>query len=442
MFARFFSQPAVFPPPPHAAPDITLSDILGSVNADKCVKEYFMRRALLVSDSRASDRIGFDLQRLRSLLAMPAKNHPPNFSLDANFRSSSDDCLFSISADQVGHLLDAGATVCITNVHLIDPGLYRLTRSMKCALRFDGQVGVNCYVSGNGAGFRKHFDSKSALVIQCEGKKHWKYSSLPAIDFPRASGRPGVDGIEYDFRGREVPEPWELAERVDGETHAAVLEPGNALWLPPGAWHEACAEGFSLALTVTFKPRDFSQSLIPLLAAAMRSHSAWRAGIPAAFDASAVTAAQPHVKRYFGSRLKELRDYLNALGEEDFRLWDAWAGGITESLERPSATVSAELRGDAVYAWNPVQPTVAYLRDDGPLVHLVVHGQSRRWKFLDKAAPVVDAIKAGPPLTLQALAGAVAPQLSEAEVREVVGVLLDAGVLAEVSASGAAGEVQ
>lgn len=442
MFARFFDQAAVFPPLFDHLRDIGPADILGSMSVEECLTHYFMQRSLFLPDSLASAHIGFDLARLRSLLSLPASNYPPNFALDANFRSSSEDRLFPIQASQVGHLLDAGATVCVTNLHLIDSHLYRLTRQLKQALCFDGQVGVNCYVSADGAGFRKHFDSKSALVIQCEGQKKWAYSALPAVAFPPASARPGVQGIDYDDGRPEVMECREIPVGESG-SHTVTLEPGKALWLPPGAWHEACALGFSLALTFTFKPRDFAQCLLPLLASAMHARTPWRAGIPAASADASASDTHRHVKHYFRSRLNELRDYLNGIDENDPQLWEAWGRGVTDTIHHaPPMRSGTELRDDAIYAVDARQPMFGYIQEDGTNRYYVIQAQARKWVFVERAGLVWTTIQSRRRISLRVLATLLAPKLSEDEVRDVVRTLFDAGVLVAEGGSDEPGEVQ
>jgi ribosomal protein L16 Arg81 hydroxylase len=82
--------------------------------------------------------------------------------------------------DKVIELLNAGATVCITNIHMADPFLARWAQAIRAQLNFTGTVGVNCYVSPDASGLPMHYDKRVATTIQIAGKKRWKLSTEPA----------------------------------------------------------------------------------------------------------------------------------------------------------------------------------------------------------------------------------------------------------------------
>jgi hypothetical protein len=330
-FAAFFSALGTAPVADAAdGPTVGLHDVLAPLPVRGFLANDFLRRAVRVPSGGRQRLPFFSLERFGRLIKSSEEHRPPGFALDANFRDNPDDSLFEIRPSQVGHLLDAGATVCATNIHLIDPALHSITRELKTQMTFSGVVGVNCYLSAHGAGFRMHFDSKSALIVQIEGAKHWTYGRTPALEFPRRAGRDHAGTMQVAHA--DLPfEEWEKASPVQAdELSETLLTPGDVLWLPPGAWHEARAEGFSLALTFAFQPVSFATIIWPVIAAELRRKNAWRGGPPSLHNIGA-EEGQDQIRSYFEARLGELRDIVCALDGSDSRIWKAWQVAASDS---------------------------------------------------------------------------------------------------------------
>lgn len=112
---------------------------------------------------------------------------------------------------------------------------------------FGAEVWVNLYWTGiGGAPLPMHFDPHDVLVVQCEGEKHWRISSL-VVGLPldrlemRAVNQSALEA------GRSV-----AAGRVEAEL---VTRPGDVLYLPRGTFHAASTlAGRSLHLTFGIAP--------------------------------------------------------------------------------------------------------------------------------------------------------------------------------------------
>lgn len=335
-FARYLSDRRR---PELASVDLPdFADLIKPHTVAEFADNFFLKLAMHAPGEGISRLPFFNLDRVRTLLhSQRGQDGNSSFRIDANFRNNPDDALFAVEEGQVGHLLDAGATVCLTAVHLVDPALSRLVARFKAQLSFVGRIGVNCYISGPGAGFRLHFDSKAAFVVQLQGSKRWRFERRSGFPFPRRSGRVDQSGEVRLEGGHMSEELWEKTRTLARETLSeVVLKPGDVLCLPPGALHEAEAgDDSSLALTIGFQPVSPWEIFNALLAKEFRESQAWRAGIPV-LPNRPPQAAPNAVLSYLEERTKDLQDFVASITPNDQRLADAWYSSIsTEPIARP-----------------------------------------------------------------------------------------------------------
>lgn len=161
-------------------------------------------------------------------------------------------------------LHDAGASLVVSQFHELHPPLARFCRGLEKA--FLHGVQANIYLTPPGAqGFRVHFDTHDVLVLQVSGRKAWRV----------------WDHIPYAAPTRHTP--WANNAEVQGEPHALVMSPGDALYLPRGVMHEAMVqEGAdpSLHITLGFMEPAIGEMLRHLLAELEAEEPALRAAIP------------------------------------------------------------------------------------------------------------------------------------------------------------------
>lgn len=132
-------------------------------------------------------------------------------------------------------------------------------------------------VSPKGAGTPVHFDGLEVLVVQLAGRKRWHISRNTAVAspdfpfFPSAQGPGARGGIVPDYL-TELPSPTQCDQPA-----TVVLEPGAALFLPRGFWHET--QALDDSVSVTFKlplPTRYAVAL-EALAQHLRRDPHWRA---------------------------------------------------------------------------------------------------------------------------------------------------------------------
>lgn len=151
---------------------------------------------------------------------------------------------------------------------------------------FAAGAGANAYCSFQGVqAFNTHYDLHDVFAVQTEGEKLWRIYEARA-DNPLASLPAGDEA-----------ENWLIATR--GKVLMEVLmKPGDILYLPRGQYHDAIT-GADASLHVTFwvKPAT-GLSLFKLLEAAAALESDFRAYLPEARDAGALSEHLARLARH------------------------------------------------------------------------------------------------------------------------------------------------
>lgn len=427
-FAEFFSSTSDLSTVTEEANDGNdLCDLLYPLPPAQFVSTYFMKRAVYIGREDRTKLDFMTLERFRALLNSEKRHPTAGFSLHAQFRSSSRDHLFAIEPHQVGHLLDAGATICASRLHFVDPKLYRLTRALKVQLSFSGKVAVSCYVSPDGAGFPMHYDTKAGVVVQLSGQKRWRYGSTPAIAFPRRAARIASGDVEHE-QAQAVPlESWEhIRAPAEAAFEEKLLQPGDVLCFPPGVWHEACAEGFSLALTISFQPLNFAAVLLTLLSGDLVSKDGWRQGPPAL---ATLPPEQPpeSVTSYFRARIGDLRDAIDRLDENDPRLWTAWYASLTETMQPtlPSPRTSAVCEYVRI---NRAVPFCHFVCNYEGEDRVIVQSGTKRITLSIRVLPLVRAFGGGETFRCDGADATERSSCTVPETKELWNILLSAGI--------------
>ena len=303
-----------------------LQELLNPISCEEFVNSYFGRASLnLEGHPQKFDHI-FSWEKLKQALARGQHIADRRYNITASFTAGEDSSstrhMMQAHHNQVIELLNAGATICITNIHMADPSLAQWAQSIRTQLNFTGTVGVNCYVSPDGSGLPMHYDKRVATTLQIAGKKRWKFSVEPAKVWPNSN---------------EVFQEGETGENVgklpaDMEFREVELNPGDLLCLPAGAWHSARGMGFSLALNLYFAPRNLFDQFIPLLQNFATSNEYWRGGPPATLGK--IQGKMPQtVSEYMRERLDEFHKMALEVINGPDTLTESW---LTSLIQAPS----------------------------------------------------------------------------------------------------------
>ena len=304
-----------------------LQELLSPISCEEFVKSYFGRKAIFVEGG--PEKLGdiFSWEKLTKALDRGQKIQDKRYNIMASFARGEDTGsskqMLEASNQQVESLFKQGATICITNIHMADPELARWAQTVRYQLNFSGTVGVNCYLSPDGAGLSTHYDKRVVTNIQVAGRKRWRYSTEAAKPWPDQNAV--YQGGSVEAGG--ASDPGKLPPQL--EMREVEMKPGDLLCLPAGAWHAARAVGESLAINMYFQPRNFLEQLTPMLQSFASANGDWRAGAPATLDN--VRGEMPAaVSNYFRERLEEFHKLALHLLQNPQTMVEPWLGASTQ----------------------------------------------------------------------------------------------------------------
>ncbi len=184
--------------------------------------------------------------------------------------------------DRVLALLADGATLVLQGLHRTWPPLVGFASEL--AAELGHPVQINAYVTpAQNQGFAAHYDVHDVFVLQVVGRKRWRIHE-PVLTDPLGDQPWEQRRAEVQARAGEPP-------LID-----AVLEPGDALYLPRGYLHSAAALGeTTIHLTVGVHPLTRYQLARHLLAAAA-DERALRASLPVGVDLADPALLAPHLR--------------------------------------------------------------------------------------------------------------------------------------------------
>lgn len=301
-----------------------LQELISPISCEEFANSYFARTSLNVEGTSKKFEHIFNWDRLKLALWRGEKISDRRYNIKASFTGGEDSGsphgMIDANHSHVAELLNAGATICITNIHMADPFLAQWAQAIRAQLNFTGTVGVNCYVSPDGSGLPMHYDKRVATTLQIAGKKRWRFSTESAKLWPDTN-EVYQEG-QFDRAAGKPPAEMELRE--------VELNPGDMLCLPAGAWHSARGIGFSLALNLYFAPRNLFDQFIPLLQNFALANENWRGGPPATIEKT--QGKMPHaVSAYMRERIDEFHKMVLEVIESPDSLAESWLTSLTHA---------------------------------------------------------------------------------------------------------------
>jgi hypothetical protein len=184
--------------------------------------------------------------------------------------------------DKVAALFGEGVTVVLQALHRTWPPV--IDFCTRLAAELGHPVQANSYVTPpSSRGFSAHYDVHDVFVLQLAGRKHWTIHAPVLADPLRDQG--------WGQRSAAVAAAAEKPPVID-----AVLEPGDALYLPRGWLHAATALGeVSAHLTVGIHVVT-RFALVEALTALVADDPALRATLPLGIDVADPAALAPHLE--------------------------------------------------------------------------------------------------------------------------------------------------
>jgi Cupin superfamily protein len=261
--------------------------------------------------------------------------------------------------EQAGALFLRGFTICadVSAAPRVAPFL----RAFRAELGLPGGPPfAKLYASNDGGGFAVHADRHHVFVLQVAGKKRWRYSREPAVAAPRdglflnASGLPAWSNGQTGEPARHddgTPISAPSLEALDG----ALLEPGHCLYLPPGTWHVARAEGHSIAVSVSPERATVTDVVLAAVRERLVERAEWRRDLFATPGEAPPAGGVPaSIASVLGARLADLRAALADLDER--HVHRLWAAARAPEVAPAAPTEVGEIRRSDVLARADAEP--------------------------------------------------------------------------------------
>ncbi|MEJ2888424.1 cupin domain-containing protein [Actinomycetospora aeridis] len=184
--------------------------------------------------------------------------------------------------DRVAALFAEGHTVVLQGVHRTWAPVADLVTDLAAELGHPAQT--NAYVTpASSRGFSAHYDVHDVFVLQVAGTKRWHVHAPVHADPLRS--QPWNDRADA-VAARAAEEPL-----ID-----AVLEPGDALYLPRGYLHSATAQG-EVSAHLTIGVHVLTRwAVVDALVDALTADPELRGSLPLGIDAADPAALAPHVE--------------------------------------------------------------------------------------------------------------------------------------------------
>lgn len=383
------------------------------------LEEHWGRSPLVIRGARDKFRSLLDVERDRWM------THAERIEAVAH-ESGGGQRHVAITRDRIADELTAGRTICadVTRDPMIAPTLLRLAHELQLV----GTPFAKVYASPPDHGFALHFDSFHVLVCQLVGRKRWRFGRRPAVQAPVTSGKIGpagepVWGAPRDGEAIVGDDGAPLATPADEDLDACTLAPGDALYLPPGTWHVARAEGRSLAVSISPPRTPIYEIIGKVLEEHLAEIPAFRRDVFAPLGDEAIP---PSVARDFRERLADLGAVVAGLDERALhRVWR-----INASAHDVASAVSPRASGGEGYrhASPAVRRYLVAPSAPGGVDAIHFYSGGSEWALPIEARAFIEALCAHPRFDV-AQARSFDPSLADEDVDEILGELVGAGLL-------------
>lgn len=184
-----------------------------------------------------------------------------------------------------------------------------------------------------------HFDPNENFTIQLRGSKTWRLWTECRVEAPlhnRIVGRRAHDELELYLGGIREPD-------LGSADLEVVLDPGSALYVPRGAWHEVQTLGDSISLNFLYPAMPRVDLFLPLLRRYLIRHPFWRHD---AYDVAAEEDATARTQKIEEMVSKFAADFAHF--SPRFITGDVSFDPSGSFFRNPIATFKAETRPDGL----------------------------------------------------------------------------------------------
>lgn len=274
---------------------MSLQTVLDPVSISDFFNLYFESNPLGITRGRPDYFCGLlTLDEIDRLLTTLDFQHPRIVLVNAEREIKPSEYITENNTIDVGELYRlhaTGATIILNQLHTRHPELAELCAGLE--LEVSAPVQSNVYVTPPRAkGFKTHFDTHDALVLQLHGSKYWR---LYGTAIPLPLQEQGA-AINPDDLGKPTLE-------ID-------LKAGDTLYIPRGILHEALAcDETSVHATVGLLSYTWGDLLIEALHNVVLKDASFRRSLPTNFSKQGFD--YKIAREYFGELLERFQETAN-----------------------------------------------------------------------------------------------------------------------------------
>jgi ribosomal protein L16 Arg81 hydroxylase len=276
---------------------LSIENLIFPVSPAEFIQEYWEKRSYYKSYTGNPASNYYSIQNLENIASRGTTIKSSGISDSNSYQEK------LILSNQITNELDKKNTVCIVGLEKVDNYLRTVLHNFQKTFGLPGVPEVNCYLSDRSSGLPLHFDGRSIMVIQLEGRKKWRYSGKPVVKAPVNNCVVPADRKDVDLN--------QLKEtvRVDVPLTEQTLSAGDVLYLPAGSLHVTEAVGFSISFTISFPSFNYIKLFFDALYRKLLLDQSWRQYLPSKIEN---TDIETHLKHMLKQLQDETRD-LNIL---------------------------------------------------------------------------------------------------------------------------------
>lgn len=415
-----------------------LRQLLAPILPETFMTEYWGQKPLFIKGA---------ISKLQKLI--PGSFAPPDFYRAVHEGAANkirEDWLFAGSKDASAQFPtispDQVETIAVgENVMAYDLGDQRVATfaaALKTQLHHLGEVTVTSTLSPAGNGLPPHVDRSSIFFLMCQGRKKFRISPEPALEWPRGTFYLQPDGaieaVAYGNEAWEQSPPYDMSRLIE-----VALEPGDVLYIPAGIVHATEATSDSLNINILLRHAGFFDLINPVLNDLLFGQPDWR-HLPSINPTTAEPGELPtEAKRFFAARLAELRAALDLITPESFELNRQWqkfiadpgVGTLTRMSLPETGSSDRPVQRKEILRISKRAPITYALGTDGdgdPCLHL--YFATREMSVAGEWVPFLQTMVAQQRFTAEsAMTWAENGQYPWKTVREYLETLLDQGLL-------------
>jgi ribosomal protein L16 Arg81 hydroxylase len=268
----------------------SLQDFINPISVTSFLKDYWSERFLFLPKGVKNVQTLFSWSRVNEILTFQKLPYPKIrlMGSEGNIRRElytlnrkiygNSTAIEQLDIAMINHHLTEGASLVLNGVDEMDSYLRDVCQEL--GKKFKNHTAVNAYMAFKDKnGFPIHWDDHETLIVQIDGRKHWK-----------VFGASRLHPLMEDIEGNSTPPATQ-------PLFDSVLEPGDVLYIPRGFWHVVTPVNEpSLHLTFSVEPANGYNWLQSIIDQCLQ-HSIVRQNIPIFSDAEKINVFQDEIKK-------------------------------------------------------------------------------------------------------------------------------------------------